>query len=234
VCRAKQIAGNDINEISIDFNFEKTYSPEFEAFIAKARKKRASKGDTLFLQGAAAEELFLITAGRVKLNKVFEDGNELTLEMRKSGDFVGENIFLPGAQYPVTAYCMEDTTTCGFSKAEFERLILEHPEIGLQVIKNMSERISWLTRRVRSLSLPNIEDRLFHVLFNIAKEHGTQSPRGIIIKFPLTHEELSILTGAHRVSITRAMKVLKRTGKIISEDRKLILPMFKDGSGVQT
>lgn len=227
MCHAKQIAGNDINKLSIDFNFENTYSPEFEAFIVKAKKKRAAKGDALFLQGAAAEELFLITAGRVKLNKVFENGNELTLEMRKSGDFVGENIFLSGAQYPVSAYCMEDTTTCGFSKTEFEQLILEYPKIGLQVIKNMSERISWLTRRVRSLSLPNIEDRLFHVLLNIAKEHGIQSPQGIIIKFPLTHEELSILTGAHRVSITRAMKVLKRTGKIISEDRKLIVPTIK-------
>lgn len=234
MCHGKAIAGNDINKLSTDFNFRETYSPEFESFVIKARKKRAHKGEVLFVQGAAAEELFLITAGRVKLNKVFEDGNELTLEMRKPGDFVGENIFLTGARYSVSAYCMEDTTTCVFNKNEFEQLILNHPKVGLQVIKIMSERISWLSRRVRSLSLPNIEDRLIDVLFNIAKEHGTQCPRGILITFPLTHEELSMLTGAHRVSITRAMKVLKRTGKIIFEDRKLILPMPKEVLGAES
>jgi len=43
----------------------------------------------------------------------------------------------------------------------------------------------------------------------------------------LTHEDLSFLTGAHRVSITRAMKALKAAGKIILEDRRLILPTLK-------
>ena len=35
---------------------------------------------------------------------------------------------------------------------------------------------------------------------------------GTIIKFPLTHEDLGFLTGAHRVSITRVMKALKKAG----------------------
>jgi hypothetical protein len=35
---------------------------------------------------------------------------------------------------------------------------------------------------------------------------GTESPRGTMIHFPLTHEDLGFLTGAHRVSIICAMK----------------------------
>jgi CRP/FNR family transcriptional regulator len=48
-----------------------------------------------------------------------------------------------------------------------------------------------------------------------------------VIQFPLTHEDLSFLTGAHRVSITRAMKALKAAGKITHEDKRLILPTLK-------
>jgi len=65
------------------------------------------------------------------------------------------------------------------------------------------------------------------VLTSVAKEHGTISPQGTVIQFPLTHEDLSFLTGAHRVSITRAMKVLKAAGKIMHEDKRLILPALK-------
>jgi CRP-like cAMP-binding protein len=96
--------------------------------------------------------------------------------------------------------------------------------LGLQIIKNLSERISWLTSRIGSLAVTNIEDRLYRVLSSVAKEHGTMSPQGIVIQFPLTHEDLSFLTGAHRVSITRAMKALKSAGKIIQKGKKLILP----------
>lgn len=171
--------------------------------------------------------MFLIKGGRIKLTKVFEDGTELTLDIRKAGDFVGENMFSEEGEYPVSAYCLEDTLTCGFSRNQFEQLILEHPNVGLQIIKNLSKRIAWLTSRVGSLAVTNIEDRLYRVLSGVAKEHGTMSPKGIVIQFPLTHEDLSFLTGAHRVSIMRAMKSLKRTGRIIHDGKKLVLPSLE-------
>ena len=102
--------------------------------------------------------------------------------------------------YPVSAVCLEDTLTCSFTRSQFEELVLKHPTVGLQVIKTLSERISWLTDRVGNLSVTNIEDRLYRVLRNVAKEHGAQSPQGVMIQFPMTHEDLSFLTGTHRVT----------------------------------
>ena len=81
--------------------------------------------------------------------------------------------------------------------------------------------------RVGSLAATNIEERLYGVLSSVAREHGTVGTQGTVIQFPLTHEDLGFLTGAHRVSITRAMKALKKAGKIIQEDRRLILPLLK-------
>ena len=38
--------------------------------------------------------------------------------------------------YPVKAWCMETTYTCGLKQSDFQQLVLEHPSIGLRVIKN--------------------------------------------------------------------------------------------------
>ncbi len=76
-----------------------------------------------------------------------------------------------------------------------------------------------------SLSITNIEDRLYRVLSSVAREHGVVSSLGLVIQFPLTHEDLSFLVGAHRVSITRAMKTLKAAGKIILDGKRLTLPV---------
>jgi len=230
-CLCEQVAGTDI-ELSPTcighlWIFQNLEAEEIEALSREALRKKSTTGQALFLQGDQTDEMFLIKGGRVKLSKVLEDGTELTLDIRKAGDFVGENMFSEESHYPVSAYCLEDTLTCGFSRSQFEQLVLQHPKVGLQIIKNLSERISWLTRRVGSLAVTNIEDRLYRVLTSVAKEHGTLSNQGIVIQFPLTHEDLSFLTGAHRVSITRAMKALKKAGKIIHEDKRLILPALK-------
>lgn len=230
-CLCKQLAGNDIELsptcIGSLWIFQNIAPDDIQAIARNALRKKMKRGQTLFLQGDTADEVFLIKGGRIKLTKVLEDGTELMLDIRKAGDFVGENMFTEEGQYPVSAVCLEDTITCGFTRAQFEELILRHPTVGLQVIKTLSERISWLTIRVGSLAVSNIEDRLYRVLRYVAKEHGEQSPRGLVIQFPLTHEDLSFLTGAHRVTITRAMKALKKAGKIILEDRRLILPALK-------
>ena len=230
-CLCEQIAGNDI-ELSLTcighlWIFQNLEAEEVEALSKEALRKKSTAGQALFLQGDPTDEMFLIKGGRVKLSKVLEDGAELTLDIRKAGDFVGENMFSEEGHYPVSAYCLEETLTCGFSRSQFEQLVLQHPKVGLQIIKNLSERITWLTQRVGSLAVTNIEDRLYRVLTSVAKEHGTISPQGTVIQFPLTHEDLSFLTGAHRVSITRAMKSLKAAGKIVHEDRRLILPALK-------
>ncbi|MCJ8500386.1 Crp/Fnr family transcriptional regulator [Desulfatitalea alkaliphila] len=230
-CLCEQIAGSgiDLSPVCIGhlWIFQNLEADEVEALSREALRKKSTAGQALFLQGDPTDEMFLIKGGRVKLSKVLEDGTELTLDIRKAGDFVGENMFSEEGRYPISAYCIEDTLTCGFSRSQFEQLVLQHPKVGLQIIKNLSERIAWLTRRVGSLAVTNIEDRLYRVLTSVAKEHGMTSPQGTIIQFPLTHEDLSFLIGAHRVSITRAMKALKAAGKILHEDKRLILPGLK-------
>jgi CRP-like cAMP-binding protein len=211
--------------------FQNLKPQEMAALAQAAVRKSYKKGQQVFAQGDPANQMFLLKTGRVKLGKITAEGNEITLDIRKAGDFLGETMLIEDADYPLTALCLEDTLICGFTKAGFEKLILENPNIGLQVIKNLSNRINWLTERVGSFSLTNLEDRLYQVLTQVAREHGVESPKGARIQFPLTHEELGFLVGAHRVSITKAMKNLKEAGRIAQEGRTLILaPLTADYS----
>ena len=226
-CTCETLAGSSMALSSVCIGnlwiFQDLSPEEAGALSRDANRRRLKKGEVLFHQGDPSDEMFLIKAGRIKMNKVFEDGSLITLDIRKAGDFVGENMFSDKGVYPVGAVCLEDTLTCGFTRKTFEEKILKYPNIGLQIIRTLSTRIDRLTSRVGSLAVSNIEDRLYSVLSNVAKEHGSASSQGIVIRFPLTHEDLSFLTGAHRVSITRAMKALKDSGKIILKDRHLIL-----------
>ncbi len=203
--------------------FENLAPAEIEALLRAAWRKQYAGGEPIFFQGDQAEVMFLIKAGRVKLSKYTEGEVEVTLDIRKAGDFLGETMLSEDLEYPVSAWCLEDTVVCGFTKTRFEALVLENPNIGLQVIRNLSNRILVLTSRMGSLSAASLEDRLYGVLSQVANEHGTMTLKGAVIQFPLTHEDLSFLVGAHRVSITRAMKALRESGRVVSEGRTLIV-----------
>jgi CRP/FNR family transcriptional regulator, cyclic AMP receptor protein len=202
---------------------------EFEsedlAFLRSVGKSKVyRRGEAVFHQGDAADAMFLIKSGRIKLTKIFEDGREATLDYRKSGDTFGENIFGEATRYPVTAWCMEDTYTCGFMKSDFEQLILEHPAFGLRVIRIQSELIDSLSSRLGDMAIPSLEERLYRVLISVARNHGVAVDRGVRIQFPLTHEDLSFLTGSHRVTISKAIKKLEKAGKINKDSHSYILP----------
>lgn len=227
-CVCEELAGKDVDLSATCIGdlwiFENLNPEEMGALVQGALRRIYDRDQTVFLQGDPAREMFLLKAGRVKLSKVMEDGTEITLDFRKAGDFLGENMLSEDIEYPVTAWCMERTLICGFEKDRFEKIVLQHPNIGLQVIRNLSNRINWLTTRMGSMSITNLEDRLYGILVSVAREHGAKNSRGFVIQFPLTHEDLSFLVGAHRVSITRAMKHLRESGKIIQVGKTLTLP----------
>ena len=224
-CMCQKLAGKDVvlspTCIGHLWVFQDLNPDDIKALAGDVFRKKYSAGQRIFYQGDPVKEVFLIKAGRVKLSKLMEDGDEITLDIRQAGDFLGENMFSEDMDYPVTAMCIEDALICGFTKNGFEQLVLRHPNIGLQVIKNLSKRISYLTSRVGSMTITNLADRLYGVLVNVAREHGAPSESGLSIPFPLTHEDLSFLVGAHRVSITRAMRDLKESGRISQEGRRL-------------
>ena len=191
----------------------------------KATQRSFQTGEAVFLQGDPAEALYLVEEGRIKLSKVLEDGSEILLDIRRAGDFLGEYLFSETeTEYPASAWCMENTRIQELTRQLFQEIVRESPDIGLHIIRRLGQQICSLTSRVGSMSIPRLEDRLYRVLEDMAREHGIRDERGFVIQFPITHEELSFLVGAHRVSITRALKSLKDSGYIIQQGRSMIFP----------
>ncbi|ACS81779.1 Crp/Fnr family transcriptional regulator [Maridesulfovibrio salexigens] len=186
-------------------------------------RREIPAGQLIFNQGGKADELFLIRSGSIKLSKVSEDGTEVTLDFRRYGDVLGEDIFSGVEAYPVSAMAIDDTVTCGFNLSDFQSLVRKKPDIGLSVIKSMSNKISALSNRIGSIAEVNLEDRLYSVLSSISKEHGCRIGDEYTFPFKLTHEELAFLVGAHRVSITKAMQALISKGRICCTNKIITL-----------
>ena len=89
--------------------FQNLQQEELAAIAQAAQRRVYHKGESIFSQGDQARQMFLLKAGRVKLSKVTEAGEEITLDIRKSGDFLGETMLTEDLAYPLSAVCLEET-----------------------------------------------------------------------------------------------------------------------------
>lgn len=193
------------------------------ALAGELARKDFDTGEDLFRQGEHADCIYLIKAGSVKLWKITEEGRSIIVDIRKDGDLLGESGLSEAGTYPVGATCIKPTQTIGFDKATFEAMVLNQPALGLYLVRNLSRRIRQLSSKLGALSAPNLEDRLYEVLVNVAGELGARVPGGWTIAVPFTHEDISSLIGAHRVSVTRALARLRATGKIRKSSKGLFV-----------
>lgn len=201
----------------------------WESFAGDLLRRHLAAGEDLFRQGDDADTMWLIKSGSVKLWKSTEDGRVLTLDLRREGDLLGESVLTEeGGTFPVTATCLEPVVTCGIDRRTFESIVTRYPAVGLVVIRNLSRRIDQLSGKLGALSEVSLEDRLYEVLVNVARDVGAPSPGGWTIALPLTHEEIGFLVGAHRVSVTRALGKLRDAGRVRTEGKGLFLRDCQD------
>lgn len=227
LCLCQQIAGPDVALHPRCFGqvwlFEGAPPDAWNKVASRLVRKKLSSGDKVFFEREVAETMYLIKMGSVKLWKSTEDGRELILDIRNAGDLLGEAVLIEAGTYPVCANALSDVLLCGISRPVFEEMVHSYPQVGLAVIKNLSRRIDYLTGKLGALNEPTLEERLYEVLLNVARQVGVPGQGGWSIALPLTHEEIGFLVGAHRVSITRAMKKLRETGKINSNGKILFI-----------
>lgn len=87
-------------------------------------------------QGEIGTGLFVIVDGAVR---VVRDGAELA--RLGSGDFFGEMSVIDGLPRVAQVITSEPTRCLALASWEFERLVLDHPEIALAILRGLSARL---------------------------------------------------------------------------------------------
>jgi len=87
-------------------------------------------------QGEIGTGLFVITDGSVR---VVRDGAEIA--RLGPGDFFGEMSVIDGLPRVAQVAAVEPTRCLALASWEFERLVLEHPTIGLAILRGLSARL---------------------------------------------------------------------------------------------
>lgn len=175
-----------------------------------------AKGELLYCPGDIVDKLYLLKRGEVKFYHSHE-GKRQTFEILGPNSVFGAMGFEVDSK-PVGhfAEAMTATMICALSMADFRRIMMTHPEIVPKLLVNFSQRLTSLEQRLDTRN-HNAETIIWRELVKIANLRSKSlfdKLTNRVNKIYLTHDELAEITGLNRVTVSRTLKKLRKSGKL--------------------
>ncbi len=176
--------------------------------------KNYKKGQIIFFEGDVSDKLYVINKGKIKIFKYTREGKEQILYILSEGDFVGDLSLLKKDEFKFNAESLEDSNICVLTKDDFDGMIKENPEIALEILQVVYDRIVKLENLIQSLSTKDIEARVAGLLLNFAKDFGVYRGDVIELELPLSREDIANYIGVTRETISRKLGSMQDQGVI--------------------
>ena len=107
-----------------------------------ASARALAPGESLFKQGAeAADEMYLIRRGRVRIELDIDSGGHRLLAVFARGDFFGEMAFLDHGRRAASAEALAPTELFALSRSRFDAAAVRDPELGRQLFSRLPEEL---------------------------------------------------------------------------------------------
>lgn len=214
-----------LRESSFFKNMSEEELREIEKFVIV---RKFGKKIDIFSEQEMGDAFYVIISGVIKIYKSSSGGQIKTLALLQRGDFFGEMALLDEEMRSATARVLEPAEILIINKSNFMNKLKEKPQLGMKIMETLSYRIREANRQIEALTFQNVIGRVAMVLIDLAKKYGKKVPKGILIEFELTHQELAELVGTVREIVTKNLNKLKIL-KCIEIENHYIIITHKEG-----
>ena len=171
-----------------------------KAFLAKAGTGRViaryRRNRTVFLQGAAADSLFYILKGKVKLTVTSKQGKQAVVAILGVGDFLGEGCLAGQELRMAGATTMSECSILKLERAAVVRVLHEEPAFSEMFVHHLLSRNIRIQEDLVDQLFNSSEKRLARVLLLLANFGKESKPEPVIPK--ISQETLAEIVGTIR------------------------------------
>ena len=191
-------------------------STELESISKLVFEKSYERGEMLLLEGETAEALYFVASGAVKVFKTSAEGKEQILTIIRPGETFNEVPIFNGDLNPASAQAMVPVLLYGIRKNDLEVILRKYPQVALNVIKVMANRLRHLVSLVEDLSFRRVIGRVARILLENAGDGAVPRPR-------LTQRDMAAMAGTAREVVSRSLKTLEEDGVIRVGRHRIII-----------
>jgi CRP/FNR family transcriptional regulator, cyclic AMP receptor protein len=188
-----------------------------ESFLARSGAGKEildfKKKQAIFAQGDAAEAIFYIQKGRVKLTVVSKRGKEATIALLGPGEFFGEECIAPIHHLRIaTATAIASVTALKIGRREMMQVLGDQPEFSGAFVSFLLARNFRIQEDLIDQLFNSSEKRLARVLLLFAQFGKEAKPEPVVPK--VSQEVLAEMIGTTRSRVNFFMNRFRKLGFI--------------------
>jgi len=193
-----------------------------EAFLSNVGPGRTlekyRKNQRIFSQGDAADSVFYIQKGKIKVTVISERGKEAVVAILGNDEFCGEGCLSGQPRRMATATAMTECEIMRIEKAALTRVLHEEPTFSELFVAHLLVRTIRVEEDLVDQLFNSSEKRLARALLLLANFGKEGKPEPIITK--VSQETLAEMIGTTRARVSFFMNKFRRLG-FISYNGKL-------------
>jgi CRP-like cAMP-binding protein len=132
-------------------------------------------------------------------------------------------VVLKGRVYPVTAETVEETEVIGWDKPTFLQLLHAHPEISVNMLGVVLERLDELQQRYLEVCSEGVEQRIARCLLRLMQRAGSRRADGVLIDLPLSRQSIADYSGTTLYTVSRTLSSWGKKGWIRSGRERVLI-----------
>jgi CRP/FNR family transcriptional regulator, anaerobic regulatory protein len=191
------------------------------------RKKPLHKGDYLFKSGAPLHAIYAVRSGSFKSYTLSEQGEEQITGFHLAGDLVGFDA-INTMSHQSFSQALETSMVCEIPFDTLDELAGKLPKLRKQIMRLMSNEISYDQEMLLLLNKKSAEQRLASFIYNLSERFGERGFSRKEFRFTMTRGEIGNYLGLTVETISRLLSRFQKA-EVIKVEGKFITILNSDG-----
>ncbi|MER7559704.1 Crp/Fnr family transcriptional regulator [Nocardioides sp. NPDC126508] len=194
------------------------------AMLAMMDRTVLKRGEVLFHEGDAADRLYAVVDGKVKLSRVSAGGQDSLLAILGPGQVFGElSLFDPGQRSSTVTAVTDQVELASLSHDDLLVWLDGRPSVTRGLLALLSGRLRRANDVIGDLVFADAPRRVAKALLDLAERFGEETEEGVHVRHDLTQEELAQLVGAARETVNKALADFAAKGWVRLESRAVVI-----------
>jgi CRP-like cAMP-binding protein len=170
--------------------------------VAPAHERQFPRGKTIFFEGDAVQQIYLLTSGCVKISQFSPNGHEVILRLIGPGECFGVESSAKNTHCS-TARTMGRSSALVWDAKQFEAVAERFPALRRNISRVLQSFLSQLEERYREIATQKVAPRLSNELLRLLRHVGKESDGHVEIS--LSRRDLAQLTGTTLFTVSRLL-----------------------------
>ncbi len=201
-------------------------SPEYAQLMDGFSERCYAKKELISTPYNENDSIFIVKSGRLRIYLSYED-REFTLALLEAGDIFSTHV-------KTYAEAMEDSEILTADIRVFQQMLIQNPDVSISVIKVLGILLKNSINIIEGLAFKDVRQRLYDFLLNAIADRGVSQGGGILLKLQLSMEDIALLIGTSRQTVSTLVNELIKCQAVKKIDRQTLLvvdpEIFKEPS----